>query len=257
MTANATARAYAQDIEHFDNWCEQRGLESTPASPERVALYLRDLAEDGYAYSTIVRRRSGIAAHYRQRGMPDPCRWPLVADTLRELKGRAAPPQRRATLDLDGLSMIVAGLSPSRTKDIRDKALLLVGFWGCYRRSDLANLTVGDVGAEAVGRAGALPDTDLCPVAATSRWLTQTGLTHGPLWRLVNRHGTVSGDGLSGAGINEVVAGLAESAGMDGISSYSMRYGVIRAGLDADLSHRTLKDWMGVRTSRTIDRCAD
>ena len=152
---------------------------------------------------------------------------------------------------------MIASLGTSRTKDIRDRAILLVGFWGCYRRSELVQVTADEIGKDAVGKAGALPGSDLCPVDAAWRWSRHAEITSGPLFRPVTPHGSVKPKALDGWAVNDIVKEVANGIGLEGITSYSMRYGVIKAGLDADLPHKALREWMGVRSSVPIDRCAD
>jgi site-specific recombinase XerD len=131
-TAPNTQRAYQSDLRHFVLWGGR-----VPATPEQVARYLADHAAT-LSMATLARRLAGFRAAHVERGLPDPTKGELIRLTFRGIRRRYGKPQRRvAPLRIEHLSAIISLVSDS-TRDIRDRALLLVGFAGAFRRSEIA-----------------------------------------------------------------------------------------------------------------------
>jgi site-specific recombinase XerD len=143
--APATRRAYATDWPLFTTWCDERGLRALPAAPATLILYLPDMATQR-STALLSRRLSSISQAHRHAGHESPTTDPLVRRAWRGIRrthgtasvgkapARAADAQAMvATLDLDTLI------------GLRDRAILVVGFAGAFRRSELAPLDVADV----------------------------------------------------------------------------------------------------------------
>ncbi len=208
--------AYRSDWEHFCGWCEQRGAEALPARPETVALYLVALAET-HRPATMSRRLTSITKAHAIARYPSPANMQhaVVAETLqgiRRMLGVAQP--GKTPLVTADLIKVLAHLEPG-LGGIRDRALLLVGYTGGLRRSEIAAFTVGDLawvdeGAVLTlrrsktdqagqGRKVAIPKgshPETCPVAALRVWVEQRRITEGPLFRPVDRDGCARRDAL-------------------------------------------------------------
>jgi integrase len=200
--ARATHRAYAADLAAFAAWGG-----TIPASPEAVAAYLA--TSESLAVSTLRRRLAAIADAHLVGGHPDPTKNPLVRKVLRgimRIRGLDATPP----MPLDGA--MLANLTASMPHDlpgIRDRALLLVGFFCALRRSELVGLMVEDLQSSpdsvmvniqrsktdqcAVGRWLGLPTQSgsLCPVSALRTWLEAACITSGPIFRTIDTAGRV------------------------------------------------------------------
>jgi integrase len=175
-----------------------------------------------------------------------------------------------------------AGPSPSdvraaaaaRLADIRDRALLLVGFAGCLRRSELVGLDVTDVTTTADGlvlairtsktdqeSAGALVGIaygsyrPTCPVRAWQDWLTAAGLVAGPAFRAVNRHGTVSGGRLDPGSVARIVQRRVAAAGLDpaDFAGHSLRSGFATAAARAGVADRAIMRQGRWRSAASLD----
>lgn len=202
MAAN-TQSAYRSDWRSFDVWCRMRGQQSLPATPETVATYLAGLADriDGtgawlYAPSTIGRRLAAIGKVHELAGHLSPTKQPVVTTTMSGIRReRIRPTRRMSPLLLADLRAMLAGIDlwdfPGGVIGRRDAALLLMGFAGAFRRSELAELTVGDVirhpedglhvhlrrsktDQEGRGSVRALPfgsHAETCPPCAYTRWM--------------------------------------------------------------------------------------
>ncbi|MBA3532882.1 MAG: integrase, partial [Ardenticatenales bacterium] len=139
-----TKRAYQADWGHFLSWCEVHERAPLPAMPETVALYLADMAEQ-YKVSTLQRRLASISQAHKLAGHPSPARDPqvqLVMSGIRRTHGVA--PQQKAAATVDVIRLMVEGLGKD-TLGQRDRALLLIGFAGAFRRSELVSLDVADI----------------------------------------------------------------------------------------------------------------
>ncbi len=201
--APRTRAAYASDWEHFSRWCALAGRDAVPAGASTVRLYLTDLeaarTETGavlYQPATLARRLAAIAAAHREAGYASRTRDPAVAAVLTGIRrARAHPPHRMRPLLLDDVRTLLARMDwcrwPAGLTAARDAFVLLAGFAGALRRSELAALTVGDLiwhpgdglhlrirssktdqdatGATIVLPYGRHPGT--CPPCAALRWL--------------------------------------------------------------------------------------
>ncbi len=139
FAAKATVRAYRSDWAEFCPWADHRGLEPLPASPETVALYLVELAEVAKA-STIDRRLSSISQAHRAAGHLSPtgsARVQAVSTGIRRVHGAGVDQTVPITVAILRRMLEVA---PPGLSGTRDRALLLVGFAGALRRSEIVAL---------------------------------------------------------------------------------------------------------------------
>ena len=220
--SEATRRAYRSDWSHFTAWCADHGAIFLPAAPGAVAAYLADLASD-HKVATIQRRLAAINAAHRLAGTASPTsdeEVRLVMQGIRRRKG-VAPDEVRA-ITLHELRKMVAAL-PEDLAGSRDRGLLLLGFAGAFRRSELVALDVEDLETtedgvvvqirrsktdqEAAGRQVGVPygSTTLCPVLALRHWLEAAQISSGPIFRKVDRHGHVGAAQLSPSSVAEIV----------------------------------------------------
>ena len=138
ISAN-TRRAYRSDLAHFQEW---GGV--VPATDEMIAEYLADHAGE-LSVSTLMRRLASIAKAHAAQGLGNPTRSILVQSTMKGIKRAYTTLQKQAKpLLVTDLITIMASLTDS-TKDMRDKALLLVGFAGGFRRSELVAIDYADL----------------------------------------------------------------------------------------------------------------
>jgi len=250
-----TKRAYQSDLQHFMDWGG-----AIPASDVLLADYLAQHAGT-LSVATLVRRIASISKAHSARGLPNPARSELVKSTLRGIKRIHGQPQHRAKpLTKEDLFSVLAVMGDS-TKDIRDKALLLIGFAGGFRRSELIAINVNCIefvrqgmvihinrsktDQEGAGREIGIPHgrTRWCPVTALTEWIESAGIEDGPVFRQVDRHGNLLDGRLSGEAVSLVIkeriaiiglnpndfsghslrAGLATSAAAAGVSSWKIR----------------------------------
>ena len=208
-TTPNTRRAYESDMRHF-----LAGGGRIPATTEQVARYLADHAAS-LSMATLARRLVGIRAAHVARGFPDPTKGELIRLTFRGIRRIYGKPQRRvAPLKIEHLAAVISALGNS-TRDIRDRALLLIGFGGAFRRSELSGIQCNWISQaeqglsialrktktdqESRGRSVAIPRVGgpICPVAALETWLELSRIVNGALFRPVSKFGKIHADGLS------------------------------------------------------------
>ncbi len=147
-TAENTNKAYVADWKHFARWCRLKGTEPLPPSNEMIGLYLADLAagsgsSPGLSVSTIERRLSGLAWNYVQRGFALDRKDRHIATVLAGIKRQhARPPVQKEAILPDDILAMVATL-PHDLRGLRDRAILLIGFAGGLRRSEIVSLDHG------------------------------------------------------------------------------------------------------------------
>lgn len=140
----ATDRAYKSDWKDFANWCAEHRLEFLPADPSSVALYLAALAERGRKPATISRRITSISREHLHLGYDSPCdrAHRIVTETMQGIKRKLGTRQIGKEAMTVELLRHVIGKTSRNLSRVRDRALLLVGFAGGMRRSELAAIRV-------------------------------------------------------------------------------------------------------------------
>ncbi len=229
-----TYKAYAADWRDFETWCAGHGVTALQATPPTVMLYLAELGGAGKSLSTVGRRVAALAQMYRASGQESPTGHPGVRELLagmRRTHGTAA--QGKEALLSDDLRAILRELGDS-LRDRRDRALLLLGFAGAFRRSELVALQRPDIRSVPEGLAiqlrrsksdqeghgrevaipfGARPET--CTVCAFEQWIAAAGIEAGPVFRGISRHGRLADNALTPAAIALLVKERAVAAGLD------------------------------------------
>lgn len=271
--APATLAAYASDFRHFTEWTEVRGFSALPATPETVALYVTDLAAT-FKASTITRRIAAISVAHQHHGFDSPTRDGAVRSVLtgvRRTLGTA--PRQAAPATIGDLRRWVARLG-DRPIDLRDRAILLLGFAGAFRRSELVSLDVADLQdrpegllvrlrrskTDQEGRGSDKPipfgTDDTCPVQAVRAWIAAAGIEEKPIFRPVDRHGRVAAARLSGHAVAGIVKRAAERAGADpsDLSGHSLRAGFCTSAAAAGASERAIARQTGHAPGSTVLR---
>lgn len=262
--APRTRATYASRWRAFEAWCVAYQLSSLPCAPATLALYLTSEAQRGLKVPSLGSAISAIAAAHSAAGIPrtaHPHRDPQVAEIWRGIRrAHGTAPRRVAPLVIGELRRLVDVLDNDTLSGKRDRALLAIGFAGAFRRSELVALEVSDVefvqeglkvtirrsktDQEGHGVTIGLPigrNAATCPVRTLRAWLDAAGITEGPLFRKIDRHGNVGARALAGRAVAIIVQRTAAEAGVSGdFAGHSLRSGLATSSAQAGKSDRAI-----------------
>ena len=283
-SAENTRRAYGADWRHYQAWARRQALPALPPDPQVLGLYIAaqasgtaDPAGKPSAVSTIERRLSALAWNFAQRGQPMDRQDPHIATVLagiRRTHGRP-PIQKEAALP-EHLIAMLATLGLGGLRALRDRALLLVGFAGALRRSEIVGLDRGrDQTPDGDGWVAILDEglvvtlrgktgwreieigrgsSELtCPIVALETWLRFARIDHGPLFRRVTSKGkAVGADRLNDRHVARLVKRTALAAGVrpdltlgereEKFAGHSLRAGLASS---AEIDERFVQNQLG------------
>lgn len=296
--SEATRRAYASDWIHFTDWCDaQPGISPMPAAAQTVALYLAEHA-DRLKASTLIRRCAAISALHQAAGHISPTSDPLVRTTLagiRRVHGTAS--DAKDPLVAHYVRRLVDALPRERDKALlasRDRCLLVLGFYGALRRSELVALNVEDVEVndqglvvslrrsktdqDAAGRRVAMLHTgvaDACPAEVYQEWLSalksndpqtpeqaddgpplEPGRAKVAVFRPINRHGQLASNRLTDRAVARIVQRTALRAGLGDLdlAGHSLRAGFATSAAAAGKSERAIMKQTGHKSLPMVRR---
>jgi integrase len=279
-----TRRAYASDWKHFSAWCRRQNVSPLPPDPQVVGLYITacasGTAERGMkanSVSTIERRLSAIGWNCAQRGAPLDRKHRAIATVMAGIRNtHASPPRQKEAILPEDLIAMLETLDRGSLRGLRDRAMLLIGFSGGLRRSEIVGLDLGrdqtddgrgwieilDKGLLATLRGktgwreveiGRGSSDATCPVVAVETWIKFGKLAKGPLFRRVTGKGKdVGPDRLNDRQVARLVKAAALAAGVRGdlgegeralkFSGHSLRAGLASS---AEVDERYVQKQLG------------
>lgn len=272
--APRTRVAYKAAWDTFVMWCDSEGLHPLPAASRAVCAFLAARAREGRRVSTLEQSLAAISQAHLLAHYPSPRSAPEVREVMRGIRRTVGvAPEQKAPIRVEDLRRMVAEL-PDSLQGVRDRAMLLLGFAGGFRRSELVGLDVGDIAfvedglavqlrrsktdQEAEGRRIGIPagrSQQSCPVSALRLWMDAAGIAEGPLFRPVlgRRVGSAR---LSGKAVARLVKRAAEAVGLDPsqFSGHSLRAGLATAAALAGKSERSIMRQTGHRSVQMVRR---
>lgn len=275
--APSTIRAYRADLGDFTMWCAGHQLSPIPSEPKTVALYITALAGAGAKASTIQRRLSAISqAHQLSGHTPSPTADPLVRMTMAGIRRTLgmAPEQKVAVITPE-LRCLLAVTPEGTLAGRRDRAILLLGFAGGFRRSELVALDIEDLtetedglrvqirhsktDQEGEGREVGIPrgqHPETCPVKAVRAWREIATITAGPLLCPINRHDQIREGRLTAQSVALIVKRAAQRAGLDPerYAGHSLRAGLATAAAAGGASERSIMRQTGHKSVLMVRR---
>jgi integrase len=263
-----TRIAYESDLKHFTAW---GGI--LPATPAMIASYIAAYA-GVLAVATITRRVATLSKAHQAMGEENPCQAALVKATLRGLRRKQGTAQKQAKPLLKEELFAILDPMGDSVKDVRDRALLLLGFAGGFRRSELVGLDVADIeivrqgiiitlrhsktDQDGAGRKIGIPHgrTQHCPVAAVTAWLARSAITQGPVFCPITRHGHLQPIRLSGDAVSEVIRERLTAVGInpEGYSGHSLRAGFATSAAQAGVSTLKIRAQTGHASDTMLSR---
>jgi len=250
--AASTQRAYTADWRRFAQWCATRSIETLPADPRVVAVFLAAEAEAGSASLTVGRRLAAIGWMHRRAGLQPPQAREGAAAILEVMAGirrsHGIAPVRKQAVDAEVLRDLLRATAGDDLRSVRDQAVLAVGMAGAFRRSELVALQWGDLkrvpeglrltirrgktDQEGAGATIAIPEgRRLRPKALLEAWLAQAGIVDGFLFRRLTAARLVTSAPMSDRAIARLVQARAAAAGYVAadFAGHSLRAGFLTA----------------------------
>ncbi|RWX74436.1 integrase [Neorhizobium lilium] len=268
-----TMRAYRGDWLEFEGWCASRQRPHLPASPATVANYASTLATSGKKVPTIARKLAAIRFFHRGAGEENPTDNAGVSAILKGIRRTVGTaPRQKAPATVDVIHALMARIKPETLQGKRDRALLLLGFAGAFRRSELVAITVEDLtfsdegvdvfllksktDQEAKGQSVAvLNGKALKPADRLAEWLGAAGITTGPIFCRINRGDHLTDEPLSAQSVALIVKKYAEAAGLDfeKLSGHSLRAGFVTSAAENRASISRIMEVTRHRDPRTVE----
>ncbi|MGV2967169.1 site-specific integrase [Paenibacillus sp. AGC30] len=261
--ADNTVISYKSDWAHFKSWCIKYEQPYLPTTDEAYGSYLTSLAASGYKVSTIQRRISSISrAHIMKKlESPNTIHIKTIWSGIKRIHGSAEVGKNPITVNT--LKEILQHVPENRMIGYRDRALLLIGFSGAYRRSELVNFDVKDIRTtpegmimriaksktdqEGKGEFIGIPygsRLETCPVRSYNEWIKQSGITDGAIFRPVNKHSHVSEKRLSDKAVALIIKKYVAAVGLDPAlyAGHSIRSGFATSAAMLGKSERSIKE---------------
>ena len=270
--AASTVRAYRAAWSEFQSFAQARAEAALPATANLVAEYISALADHGEKPATIQVKLAAIAAAHRLAKQPDPTVDEDVRMTMAGIRRqRGTAPQKKAPALLPDVQKMLAAL-PDTLAGRRDRALLLIGFAGAFRRSELVDLDVADIrldtkvtikvkraktDQEGQGLTKVIPrltDKALCPVTALQDWLEASGIQSGAVFRQIDRWGQVRQRRLTPQSVALIIKLAAKRAGLESrqFAGHSLRSGFITEAAQAGVLSRDIMAQTGHKSEAVM-----
>lgn len=220
-----TTRAYTAHLKRFSTWCAEHGHQPLPASVDALVGFCTYLAEAGKKVGTVQQHCAAISKAHAVRGVDSPTddkQFKIFMDGVRRLHG--VRQKQAPAFSLAQLKQLVRSLDVETVAGLRDRAILLLGFTGAFRRSELTALNVQDLrftedclvvslGRSKTNQLGDYeekaifysPESAVCPIRSLKAWLAQLARTEGPVFVMLRKGSRLTTNRLSDQTINTLV----------------------------------------------------
>ncbi len=277
--ANNTIRAYRSDFKDFSVFCAKNGFKSFPTDSKVVALYLTYLSSKGTKISTLKRRLVSLGVIHKLKGHYLDTKHPIVIENLMGIKRKIGSFQQgKKPILINQLKSIINVIDNEKTKEIkkiRDKTLILIGFGGGFRRSELVSIDYNDVelvseGVKIVirrsktdqfgeGMVKGLPyfsNQNYCPVLHLKKWLELSNIKSGPIFRRFSKSFKLSENRLTDQSVALLLKNYLDVAGIENknYSGHSLRSGFATVSAEFGADERSIMAMTGHKTARMVRR---
>jgi len=261
-----TLRAYQSDYNDFSLFCSKNGFQAIPTQPKILALYLTHLSSYS-KYSTLKRRLASISILHKTKGHYIDTKHPIIIENLMGIKRTNGSNQKgKKPLLINDLKVLIEAIHQSKEKDFRktrDKALVLIGFSGGFRRSELVDIEYEDIEfvTEGVkifvkrsktdqsgeGMTKAIPYFDnenFCPVKSLKNWIEVSNLKKGKIFN------------ISDKSVALIIKKYANYAGLDGhrYAGHSLRSGFATSTAESGAEERNIMAMTGHKSTEMVRR---
>ena len=277
--ANNTIRAYKSDFKDFLAFCTKNGFKSLPTDSKIVALYLTYLSSGGAKISTLRRRLVSIGVIHKLKGHYLDTKHPIIIENLMGIKRKIGSFQQgKKPILINQLKSIINVIDNEKTKEIkkiRDKTLILIGFGGGFRRTELVSINYNDVemvleGVKIVirrsktdqfgeGMVKGLPyfsNQKYCPVLHLKKWLELSNIKTGPIFRRFSKSFKLSENRLTDQSVAILLKYYLDIAGIESknYSGHSLRSGFATVSAESGADERSIMAMTGHKTTQMVRR---
>ena len=261
-----TIRAYKSDFKDFTNFCLKNGFKYLPTEPKILSLYITQLSKNS-KFSTLKRRIASIKVVHRMKGHYLDTKHPLIMENLLGIKRKMGSRQiAKKPILISDLKLIIKAIHEYKQKEfkkIRDKALILIGFSGGFRRSELVNLDCQNIefvkegikifiersksDQSGEGMIKAIPyfeNKEYCPVLNLKKWLDFSKIKSDKIFK------------ISDKSVALIIKKYALKAGLDAqrYSGHSLRSGFATSAAEAGAEERNIMSMTGHKTTQMVRR---
>ena len=276
--ANNTLRAYKSDFKDFGAFCSRHGLSSLPTEPKIVSLYLTHLSKNS-KISTLRRRLVSISMVHKLKGHYLDTKHPIIVENLmgiRRVKGSIQIGKK--PILINHLKLIINSINEqnsNETKKLRDKAIILIGFGGGFRRTELISIDYEDLefvpeGLKITirksktdqfgeGMVKGLPyfnDKNYCPVINLKKWLEISDIKSGPIFRRFSKGSVITDNRLTDQSVVLLIKERLKLAGIENknFAGHSLRSGFATVAADSGADERSIMAMTGHKTTQMVRR---
>ena len=274
-----TVRAYRSDFEDFELFCAKNGFKSMPTEPKIVALYLTFLSGKEVKISTIKRRLVSLSVIHKLKGHYLDTKHPIIVENFMGIKRRNGIKQKgKKPLLINDLKQIINVINQGNDPDIkkiRNKALLLIGFAGGFRRNELISLDKEDLefvfeglkinikrsktdqyGEGFVKGIPHFENSFYCPVKSLKEWLSITKIKKGPIFVRFSKGSKVTNTRLTDQSVALIIKEYLIKIGMNSAnySGHSLRSGFATSAAEAGAEERSIMAITGHKSSDMVRR---
>ena len=277
--ANNTIRAYRSDFKDFSVFCAKNSLKPFPTDPKIVALYLTYLSSKGAKISTLKRRLVSLGVIHKLKGHYLDTKHPIIIENLMGIKRKIGSFQKgKKPILINQLKSIINVIDNEKTKEIkkiRDKTLILIGFGGGFRRTELVSIDYNDIelvpeGVKIVvrrsktdqfgeGMLKGLPyfsNQNYCPVLHLKKWLKLSNIKSGPIFRRFSKSLKLSENRLTDQSVALLLKNYLDAAGIENknYSGHSLRSGFATVSAESGADERSIMAMTGHKTTQMVRR---
>jgi site-specific recombinase XerD len=274
-----TVRAYKSDFKDFGLFCIKNGLKNLPTDPKIVSLYLTFLSSKNVKVSTIKRRLVSIGVIHKMKGYYLDTKHPVIIENLMGIKRRKGVKQKaKKPLLINDLKQIINVINKQKDPDIkklRNKALLLIGFSGGFRRNELVSIDLEDVefvfeGLKITlkksktdqfgeGFTKGIPHFEnslYCPVNNLKKWLNISKIKKGPIFTKFSKGSKITNIRLSDQSVALIIKEYLIKSGIDSenYSGHSLRSGFATSAAEAGAEERSIMSMTGHKSTDMVRR---
>ena len=276
--ANNTLRAYKSDFKDFSLFCTKHGFNSMPTEPKVVSLYLTHLSEKS-KISTLKRRLVSIGVVHRLKGHYLDTKHPAIIENLMGIKRKKGSIQKgKKPILVNHLKTIINVIDEQKIekiKKLRNRTLILIGFGGGFRRTELISIDYEDLDfvEEGVkitlkksktdqfgeGMIKGLPyfsNEKYCPVTSLKNWINLSKIKNGPIFRRFAKGSILTGHRLTDQSVVLIIKDCLKSAGIENrdFSGHSLRSGFATVAAEFGADERSIMAMTGHKTTQMVRR---